>query len=158
MSQFFIAINSWLHELATVIFIGHYLLLSLLYLPVLAKEEPIVTAGTILSKISKRSRIWLYVSLIVFIVTGIFLMLADPNYLGLANLGNLWGILMLFKHILVLGMIAIGFWYNAILRVGPLMSSNTGASQTIGRFRFYSNLMAVCGVLVLLLTVIAQVE
>ncbi len=65
---------------------------------------------------------------------------------------------MLFKHILILGMIVMGFWYNAILRVGPLMSSNTGVDRAIARFGLYSKLMAISGVLVLLLTSIAQVK
>jgi hypothetical protein len=65
---------------------------------------------------------------------------------------------MLVKHILVLGMIAQGFWYNAILRVGPMMSSNHGTEQAIVRFRNYVNLMAVSGVLVLLLTAFAQAK
>jgi hypothetical protein len=55
-------------------------------------------------------------------------------------------------------MIGMGFWFNAILRVGPLMSSNTGAAQAISRFRWYANAMAVCGVLVLFFTALAQVE
>ena len=74
------------------------------------------------------------------------------------DFGNLWGILMLVKHLLVLGMIAVGFWFNAILRVGPLMSSNTGAVLAMARFRWYSNAMAISGVLVLLLTALAQVK
>ena len=85
-------------------------------------------------------------------------MFADPNYLGFGDFGNLWGLLMLIKHLLILGMIASGFWFNAILRVGPMMSSNNSAEQVIGRFRFYANLMAISGVLVLLLTALAQVE
>jgi len=153
MSQILIALSVWLHAVGTVILIGHYLLLSLIYLPVLAKNN-----GTILSEISKRSRPWMYFSLGIFMVTGIYLTLADPNYLGFGDFGNLWGILMLVKHLLILGMIAIGFWFNAILRVGPMMSSNNSAEQAIIRFRSYANLMAVCGVLVLLLTALAQVE
>jgi hypothetical protein len=38
------------------------------------------------------------------------------------------------------------------------MSSNTGAKQALARFRWYVNAMAICGVLVLLLTALAQVE
>ena len=153
MSQILIGLSVWLHALGTVILIGHYLLLSLIYLPVLAKNN-----GTVLSEISRRSRRWIYISLLIFIVTGIYLMFADPNYLGFGDFGNLWGILMLVKHLLILGMIAMGFWFNAILRIGPLMSSNTGAVQAIARFRWYSNAMAISGVVVLLLTAIAQVE
>jgi uncharacterized membrane protein len=154
MSQILASLSYWLHSLATVIFIGHYVLLSLIYLPVLSRDGN----GTMLCKISKRSRLWMYASLIIFIVTGILLMLVDPEYLGVGNFSNLWGVLMLVKHILILGMIAMGFWFNAILRIGPLMSSNTGAAQAVARFRRYVNLMAISGALALLLTAIAQME
>lgn len=151
MSQLLISLSVWFHALATVVFIGHYLLLAGIYIPALSKNGPA------LSEISKRSRYWLYASLIVFMITGTHLMLIDTGYLGFMDFGNLWGILMLVKHILIVAMIALGFWYNAILRVGPLMSSNN-PEQAISRFRKYVNVMAVCGVLVLLLTALAQVE
>ena len=153
MSQTLIALSTWLHALATVILIGHYLLLSFIYLPVLAKDN-----GPALSEISKRSRSWLYISLLVFAVTGTYLMLIDSGYLGFMNFGNFWGIMMLTKHILVFAMLALGFWYNAILRVGPMMSSNNSAELGINRFRTYSNLMTISGILVLLLTALAQVK
>ncbi len=153
MSQILIALSVWLHALGTVVLIGHYLLLSGIYLPVLTRYN-----GAILSEISKRSRPWMYGSLLIFIVTGILLMFADPNYLGVGNFSNVLGVLMLVKHVLVVGMIALGFWFNAILRVGPMMGSNNSAELGMRRFRLYSNLMAISGVLVLLLTTLAQAE
>jgi uncharacterized membrane protein len=153
MSQGLIALSIWLHNLGTILLIGHYLLLSLIYLPTLASNNK-----TILSQISKRSRPWMYISLLILMFTGSYLTLADPNYLGFADFGNVWGILMLVKHLLILGMIGMGFWFNAILRVGPMMSSNSGAEQATRRFRLYANLMAISGMLVLLLTALAQVE
>ncbi len=84
-------------------------------------------------------------------------MLIDSGYLGFMDFGNFWGIVMLVKHILVLAMIGMGFWYNAILRVGPMMSSNN-PEQAIVRFRKYINAMAVCGVLVLFITALAQIQ
>jgi uncharacterized membrane protein len=153
MSQILIALSVWLHALGTVVLIGHYFLLSVIYLPVLEKNN-----GTILSEISKRSRSWMYISLLIFIITGTYLMLIDPGYLGFMNFGNLWGILMMVKHVLIFGMIALGFWFNAILRVGPMMSSNNNAELGVRRFRLYSNLMAISGVVVLLLTAFAQLE
>jgi uncharacterized membrane protein len=153
MSQVLIALSIWLHTLGTVILIGHHLLLSLIYLPTLASNNRMV-----LSEISKRSRPWMYVSLLIFALTGTYLTFVDPNYLGFADFGNIWSILMLIKHLLILGMIGMGFWFNAILRVGPMMRSNNGAQQAMLRFRLYANLMAISGVLVLLLTALAQVE
>ena len=153
MSQILIALSVWLHALGTVVLIGHYLLLSAIYLPVLTRYN-----GNILSEISKRSRPWLYSSLVIFLVTGIYLMLVDPNYLGVGNFSNAWAVLMLVKHILVVGMIALGFWFNAILRVGPMMGSNNSSELGMRRFRSYSYLMTTCGVVVLLLTALAQME
>jgi hypothetical protein len=65
---------------------------------------------------------------------------------------------MLIKHILILAMIIMGGFFNAIMRVGPLMSSNSGAEQAMARFGLYSKLMALCGLLVVLLTAFAQFE
>ena len=157
MSPILFSLSVWLHNLATVIFIGHYLLLSLIYLPALHAIEA-ERSGPILSEISRRSRVWLYASLLIFILTGTYLTLADPNYLGFANFGNPWGILMLIKHTLILVMIGLGFWFNAVMRVGPLMKANTGVPIAIERFRLHCNLMAAAGVLVLLLTAVAQVQ
>lgn len=154
MTQFLISLSYWLHAVATVIFIGHFVLLAVIYLPVLSKGGN----GPLLSEISKRSRPWLYASLIVFMITGIYLMIVDSNYMGVGNFSNPWAVMMLVKHILIIVMIAMGFWFNAILRVGPMMSSNNVAEQAIVRFRKYVNAMAVSGVLVLLLTALAQVK
>ena len=131
----------------------HYFLLSIIYLPVLEKG-----GGIFLSQISKRSRPWMYASLLIFLVTGIYLTFADPNYLGVGDFGNLWAVLMLIKHSLIVGMIGMGFFFNGLLHVGPTMSSNTNAQLGIRRFRRYSNLMAISGVLVLLLTAVAQIQ
>ncbi len=151
MTQILISLSTWLHAIATIVFIGHFVLLAGIYLPVLSKN------GTALSEISKRSRPWMYASLLVFAITGTHLMLIDSGYLGFMDFGNFWGMVMLVKHILVFAMIALGFWFNAILRVGPMMSTNN-PEQAIACFRQYVNAMAVCGGLVLLLTALAQVE
>ena len=158
MSQTLTVLSFWLHSIATVIFIGHHLLFSLVYLPSFETKQENPVNGTILSEISKRSRLWMYASLVIFIITGIYLMFVDPSYLGIGNFNNMWSIMMLVKHMLILGMVGMGFWYNGLMRVGPLMSSNSGAAQAIARFRQYSNLMAITGVLVLFLTAISQAQ
>ena len=157
MSELFIAFSTWLHALATVVFIGHFVLLALIYLPAV-KDKPDIPVGAILGEFSKRSRAWIYIALLFFMITGIHLMLVDPYYLGVGNFCNSWSILMLVKHILILGMIAAGFWFNAILRVGPMLSSRTESAQAMDRFRHYNNGMAITGVLILLLTALSQVE
>ncbi|HEX2990734.1 MAG TPA: hypothetical protein VHO49_08640 [Anaerolineales bacterium] len=157
MTQTLIALSYWLHSLATVVLIGHYLLLAILYLPAMRKTS-LEVIGPILSDISRHSRRWMYASLIVFTLTGIYLMFLDPNYFGVGDFRNFWSIMMLVKHILIVGMIAAGFWFNAFLRVGPMLSSRNSAEQAFARFRLFVNIMAVSGVIVLLLTALAQIQ
>jgi uncharacterized membrane protein len=92
MSQILVALSFWLHAIGTLILIGRYFLLSVIYTPVLEKGD-----GIFLRQISKRSGSWIYASLLIFLVTGIYLTFADPNYLGVGNFSNLWGVLMLVK-------------------------------------------------------------
>jgi uncharacterized membrane protein len=155
MTQLLIAASTTLHALAMIVFIGHYLLMSLIYLPALSGLD---NGGKALGEMSRRSRRWLYGSILVFFVTGVHLMLVDPNYMGIGNFSNPWTMLMLVKHILIVVMIGLGFWFNALQRVGPAMRSNTGAAQGVAKFRQYSTAMAVCGVLVLALTALSQAQ
>jgi uncharacterized membrane protein len=157
MSPTLIALSFWLHSLAMTVFIGHYLLLALIYLPAM-RQNTLDVIGPILSRISRQSRRWMYASLAIFMLTGIYLMFADPNYLGVGNFGNFWSTMMLLKHIVILVMIGAGFWFNAIWRVGPMLGSRNGLEQAYGRFKLYVNIMAITSVLVLLLTALAQIQ
>jgi uncharacterized membrane protein len=158
MSQILVACSMWLHSIATVIFIGHYLLLATIYLPALQDDPQKASAGTTLSAISKRSRYWLYAALLIFAVSGGYLTLVDPNYRGLGNFTNTWGMLMLVKHLLVLVMFGMGFWFNGILRVGTQLVSTNSGVQAFSKFRSHTNWMALLGVLVLLMSAVSQVQ
>ena len=155
MHSLWISLSVWLHAIATAVFIGHFVLLSGVYLPAFQGVKD-TASFEVLSRISKLSRTWLYAALAVFIITGTHLMLIDQNYLGLMNFGNLWGVVMLLKHGVIFAMLAIGFWYNAIQRVGPTLVSSNRAGQAFDQFRRYTNWMAVLGILGLLLTAISQ--
>ena len=152
MSPILLATSTTLHALAMIIFIGHYVLI---YLPALSNMD---NGAKALGEMSHRSRKWLYGSILVFFVTGVHLMLVDPNYMGIGNFSNPWALLMLVKHIVILVMIGLGFWFNMLQRVGPAMRSNSSATQGVAKFRQYSNSMTICGVLVLALTALSQVQ
>ena len=155
MSQLLLATSTTLHAFAMLIFIGHYFLMSLIYIPAISGLD---NAGQALGEMSARSRKWLYGSILVFFVTGVHLMLANPNYLGIGNFSNPWAMLMLIKHIVIIVMIGLGFWFNMLQRVGPAMRSNSGAAQGVAKFRQYSTAMSICGVIVLALTALSQVQ
>jgi uncharacterized membrane protein len=155
MTPFLVATANALHALASVIFVGYYLLLTLIYLPALAGPE--AGSGAALGAVSQRGRPWLYAAIIVFALTGIYLTLVDASYLGIGQFSNPWAVLMLVKHILILAMLAIGFWSNFIQRVGQNLRSYPSDVQKMVNFRRYCLTMTVCGVLVVILTAVAQV-
>ncbi len=155
MSHILTALAISLHNLATVVFIGYFMVLALVCLPALQGCMPEMR-GAAISAISRRSRHWLYLSLAVFAVTGSYLTISDPSYMGLGNFTGPWAMLMLVKHMLIFVMIGLGAWFNGILRVGPQASSNSGAAHAIGRFHAYIRAQAITGAAVLLLTGIAQ--
>ena len=67
------------------------------------------------SAISSRSRNWLYAAMLALAITGMHLMWVDPDYLGFGNFfGNTWSIIVSVKHLLVAGMVGLGFWFNGI--------------------------------------------
>lgn len=156
MSQILNALSYWLHSLATVIFIGYFLLQAILYIPVLANTQSIPQGGLVFSQVSKRSRFWMYGSFLVFLVTGVILMILDAEYMGVGNFSNGWSILMLLKHFLILGMVGLGFWFNFIVRIGPMMDKNPIPENILNRYKKYILWMSLSGILVLLLTAISQ--
>lgn len=158
MSQILVIISYWLHSLSTVIFIGDFVLLSLVYLPAFVRHQENTSSGILLGEISRRSRGWLYAALGIFILTGIYLMLVNPSYLGLGKFGNTWSLVMLAKHILVIVMIGVGLVYNAVMRIGPQITTGIDTAAAYTRFKQYAYIMAGLGALVLLLTAISQAQ
>lgn len=154
MAHLLTASAVWLHNLATVVFIGYFVVMTLICLPAL--DGCPEARGALISAISKRSRHWLYGSLLVFAASGSYLTLSDPAYMGLGNFTSPWAMLMLVKHLLIFAMLGLGFWFNAVRRVGPQSGTNSGAAQAVARFHSYVRLQALTGAAVLLLTGIAQ--
>ena len=70
MSAFVIALSTWLHTLATVVFIEHYLFMSLVYLPVFERQAKGNALRELLEEVSGRLRPYFGSSLLIFIVTG----------------------------------------------------------------------------------------
>lgn len=51
--------------------------------------------------------------------TGTFLLVVDPNYDGLGNFfASTWTTLMLVKHVLVVGLVAMGLYVDRLIRRG----------------------------------------
>ncbi len=148
MSQVLIVISTWLHALATVVLIGHYLLLGLFYLPSFRQSLEDADINRAVDGIESRMGLWIHLSLVVFIVTGLHLTTVNTNYQGVGNFGNAWALAMLVKHIVVLVFFVLGFYLDHGGRRKKLTEA--------GRLPDVLRAMAVCGGLILLLTAVAQ--
>ena len=159
MSQALLVLSLWLHSLATVVLIGYFVCLSLVYLPYLSKLFSGVALGAALDEVSQRVRPWLGSSLLVFLISGAYLTFGDANYLGLGGFGNSWSVLMLVKHLLVLAMVGLWILLGMTLRGGLTVAAKDPRArfEPLWRVRLIIHGTSVCGALVLLLTVVAQV-
>ncbi len=153
MSPFLVALSTWLHTLATIVWIGYYVFTSLIYLPVFERQMQANALRDLLEGVSARLRPFFGGSLLIFLVTGTHLMLINENYLGLGNFfGNPWSVLIVIKHVLVLAFLALAIFSERAFR-GQISDKKP---ETLRQFRWALNSNAVLGVVILLLTSIAQ--
>ena len=153
MSQIWIALSTWLHALATIVFIGYYLFLSLIFLPIFERQMQPNALRDLLEHISARLRPYFGGSLLIFLVTGTYLMVINQSYQGLGHFfSNLWSVLMVIKHGLFLVFLALAV-YSERAYLGKISDKNPKA---LTQFRWSLNITMILGMIILLLTSIAQ--
>ncbi len=154
MSSILASFSSTLHVLATVVFVGYYFFTGLIYLPVLERCVNANDLRDVLEQVSARLRPFFGASLLVFLVTGTYLMLINQNYRGLGNFfANPWSVLIVAKHMLVLAFLVIAFSSERMLL--PHISAQK--PDILGRFRWALDANMILGVVIVLTTSVAQV-
>ncbi len=153
MSTFFVSISNSLHVLATIVMVGYYLFTGLIYLPILERQMRANTLCGLLEQVSTRLRPYFSGSLLIFLVTGTHLMLINPDYPGFGNLfANPWTILIVFKHVLVLGFLALAVYSEQFF----MKQISEEKPEALKRFQGALNINTVVGVIIIVLTSIAQ--
>ena len=153
MSNFFIALSTWLHALATIIMVGYFIFTGQIYLPVFERQMKADAVRNLLEQVSARLRPFFGGSLLIFLITGTHLMLINKNYLGPGNFfGNPWSVLIVIKHVLVLAFLALAIFSER----GFLRQISDQKPEALKQFRWALNINTVLGVVILLLTSIAQ--
>ncbi len=153
MSIILATLAVWLHALATIVWIGYYVFTSLIFLPVLERRMQPNAMRDLLEQVSSRLRPFFGGSLLIFFVTGTYLMLINQNYLGLGNFfGNLWSVLIVIKHVLVVTFLALAVFSERAF----LGQISVQKPEALKQFRWALNTNMALGVIILLLTSIAQ--
>jgi uncharacterized membrane protein len=89
----------WLHIMATVVWIGGMFTNFFILRPSLAKALSPADAGKLMGVVMKKTRIVVYISIVVLGVTGIPLKIINPNYISIINFENSWEIVSFVKHL-----------------------------------------------------------
>lgn len=153
MSTFLVALSTWLHVIATIVWIGYFLFTSLIYLPVFARQMQPDVLRELLEQLSARFRPFFGASLLIFLVSGTYLMLINQNYLGPGNFfGNPWSTLIVVKHVLVLAFLLLAVFSERAF-LGQISNQKP---EALKHFRWALNINALLGLVILLLTSVSQ--
>lgn len=109
MSSSTLAISLFFHLVATVVWIGGLVIITLLVWPEMRRaleSSPALLA--LLTRLRRRFVPWSNFSLVVLVVTGLAQMTANPNYDGFLQIDNDWSRAMVLKHLTIAGMVVCG--------------------------------------------------
>ncbi len=110
------ALITFLHDLFTAVWIGGLITLGLTVLPSVKKvlgKGP--QTKKLMDTIQKRHSVWVYVSMIGLVLTGLLQANRSPAFQGLFSFGNTYSTVLTIKHILVVAMIAIALYRSLVL-------------------------------------------
>ncbi len=129
MSPSILAISYFFHLIATIIWIGGLVILTIMVLPEAQRvlgENP--AFYTLLARLRKRFFPLSNFSLALLIVTGLIQMSGDPHYNGVLQFTNEWSRVILLKHIAIGGMIVCGlalqYWVAPSLERATLLAEH----------------------------------
>jgi uncharacterized membrane protein len=109
LSQSLLAISYFFHLIATVVWIGGLVMMTVLVWPsaqrVLAESPALMT---FLTRLRKRFMPLTNFSFVLLVVTGLIQMTGDPNYDGVLQFNNDWSRVILLKHVAIAGMLVCG--------------------------------------------------
>jgi uncharacterized membrane protein len=107
---------SFLHDLFTAIWIGGMFTLGVSVLPAVKKHLGSGPQTKGLAKaIQKKHSLWVYISMVGLVLTGILMSNRSPDFYGLFSFQNVFSTLLTIKHILVLIVIGISLYRTLVL-------------------------------------------
>ena len=148
----------WLHTLAFVIAWGYYGILGRMVLPALERSLDRPSAVAALVAIERRALPLVGLSLVLFMVTGTYMLVVDPEYTGLGDVfSSTWTTLMLVKHVLVVGLIVAGVYVDRLIRRLGEATTDDVRESVLRRVALSAEGATGLGALIALLTAAAQV-
>ncbi len=148
---------AWLHTLAFLIVLGYYGILGRFIVPALERtlDGPLLARALI--ALERQAIPFVLLAVAIFIVSGAYLVVSDPNYEGLGNVsGSAWATLMLLKHLLVAGLVGFGVAVDLLIRDLDWAADAAARHTAVRRIRLTADGLTGLGAVIILLTVVAQ--
>jgi uncharacterized membrane protein len=92
MFPIFLSVVNWIHLFATVVWIGGMTTNLFVVLPSIRETLEPGVMGKLMGAVMKRFRVWIYISIVLLVLTGFGMMRFNMNYLGFAQFGNVWSV------------------------------------------------------------------
>lgn len=141
MQPLYLALSYFAHLIATVVWIGGLVILTVLVWPETKRVlEDSPALYRLLSRLRQRFVPLSNFSLVVLVLTGFVQMSADVNYDGVLKFDNDWSRVLLAKHIAIIGMVICGLLLQytvspALERASMLRERGKGDSGEWERLR-----------------------
>jgi uncharacterized membrane protein len=146
----------WLHLVATVVLLGYFAVLTLFVLPVLTRALAGAALGTTVAAIERRALPFVIASLVAFLASGIYMAGSDTRYSGAGSIDSPWATIVLVKHGVIVGMLAVAAYVDALAVRAGSSADDVRRASAIRRFTLGSGVLTALGLVVLLLTAVAQ--
>ncbi|GAB1482538.1 hypothetical protein MASR2M78_13540 [Treponema sp.] len=107
-NQLMMGLIRFLHDFFTVVWVGGLAFIVFTLAPSLSKVfGKDKMAQDMMQAVTRRHRVWVYISIVGIIVTGLLLGKSSPKYSGFMQFDNLYSSLASIKHLLTFAMIVI---------------------------------------------------
>jgi uncharacterized membrane protein len=155
--DFALVLALWIHTIGLVIVMGYYGILGRILIPSLERTVHGPELAESLAAIERRALPLVLLSVVLFVLTGTYLLVVNPHYGGLGNFfATTWSTLMLVKHALVIAFVALGVAVDWLARDLVYAPDDGALRSTVRRMRLCAEVATGLGALIILLTVAAQ--
>ena len=119
----------FLHILATAIWIGGMFTNFVILRPAVINTLSPADAGKLMAAVMKKTRLVVYISIVVLGITGIPLKIINENYTSIIDFENSWAIVSFIKH-LCYGILVLLSVYS-FEKLGPMVQKMAIKGETV---------------------------
>jgi uncharacterized membrane protein len=149
----------WLHTLALVIVLGYYGILGWITIPALERSLDLPAQVKVLVAIERRALPLVLLSVVLFVVTGTYLLVVNPQYAGLGHFfATTWSSLIVIKHGVVIVLVVLGVILDWLIRDVGQETDERRRKAGLRRIRLGAEGATALGALAILLTAAAQLS